>query len=97
MGSDTLDISPITNEKFCIHGKCPVNAVLDYQIDTVYIYHMHSLMKKVTKRLDQLIFSQSNIAKWYEIFLAVFVLLMSLEQVNMAQVMYLRKNVSASF
>ena len=97
VGSDTLDVIPINNEKFFVHGKCPVPSVLDTQIDTLYIRHMQRLMKKVTARLNQLLFGKSSIANWYEIFLAVFVLLMSLEQVYMEQVNYLRRNVSTAF
>ena len=97
VGSDTLDVSPIFNEKFSdIHGKSPVPTVLDTQIDTLYIHHMHCLMKKVAKKLDQLIFAKNSIANWYEIFLAIFVLLMSLERVYyMTQISYVRRSVSA--
>ena len=97
MGSDTLDVSPILNEKFSIHGKSPVPPVLDYQIDTLYIHHMHYLMEKVAKKLNQLIFAKNSIAHWYEIFLAVFVLFVSLERLHMTQIAYLRRSVSAAF
>jgi len=97
VGPDTLDVSPISNVKLSVHGLCPVPPVLDYQIDTLYIHHMQSAMKKVTERLKQLIFGESRIANWYEIFLTVFVLLMSLEQVYMAQILYLRRSVSSAF
>ena len=65
VGSDTLDLSPILNEKFSIHGKSPVPPVLDYQVDTLYIHHMQCLMEKVAKRLDQLIFAASHIGTKY--------------------------------
>ena len=97
MGSDTLDVSPILNEKFAIHGKTPIPTVLDYQLGTLYIHHMQSVMEKIAKRLNQLIFAKNNIAYWYEIFLTVFVLFMSLEQVHMAQLAYLRRSVSTAF
>lgn len=33
-GADTLDMQPVNNEKFSIHGKTPIPSVLDYQLDT---------------------------------------------------------------
>lgn len=92
VGVDTLDVSPVMNEKFSIHGTSPVPSVLDYQIDTLYIYHMRRLTKEVCKGLKKLIFTSNNTANWYEIFLTVFVLLVSLEQVYMAQIRYLQLN-----
>ena len=97
VGSDTLDVSPILNEKFSIHGKSPVPPVLDYQVDTLYVHHMQCLMEKVAKRLDQLIFAKNSIAHWYEVFLAVFVLFMSLERLHMTQIACFRRLVSADF
>ena len=97
VGSDTLDVTPIMNEKFAIHGKSPIPSVLDYQLGTLCIHHMQCLMEKVAKRLNQLIFAKSSIAHWYEIFLTVFLLFMSLEKVHMAQIAYLRRSVSTAF
>lgn len=97
LGMDTLDVSPVLNDKLSIHGTSPVPTVLDYQIDTLYIYHMQSRIKEVCEGLKKLIFTSNNTSNWYEIFLTIFVLLVSLEQVYMAQVQYIQLNVSTTF
>jgi hypothetical protein len=96
VGPDTLDVSPVTNEKLIIHGKSPVPSILDYQIDTLYIHHMESLMEKVSRELKKLIFTSDKTSNWYEIFLAIFVLLVSLERVYTNQVSYMRRSVSVA-
>jgi hypothetical protein len=97
VGSDTLDVSPVSDAKFSVYGKCQIPSVLDYQIDTLYIHHMQRLMKDVSKGLKKLIFASNNTANWYEIFLTIFVLLVSLERVYIAQIRYIRINVSPAF
>lgn len=96
VGEETLDIPVVTNEKFPIHGKRVAPSVLDYQLDTMCINHMRSLMKQISKGLKSLIFCgrHGNLANWYHIFLTVFVLLASLEQVYSAQIRYLRRSSS---
>ena len=91
-GSETLDMQPVNNPKFSIHGKAPVPNIIDYQIDTLMIHYMQRLMKDLTKGLKKLIFSRSPTGNWYEIFLTVFILICTLEHVYMAQISYLRRS-----
>ena len=96
VGPDRLDVSPVNNEKLIIHGKCPVSSVLDTQIDALCIHYMESVMEKVSRGLEKLIFTSDKNSNWYEIFLAIFVLLMSLERVYAMQLLYMRRSVSDS-
>jgi hypothetical protein len=93
-GSETLDIQPVNNPKFSIHGKAPVPNIIDYQIDTLIIHYMQRLMKELTKGLKKLIFSKNPTGNWYEIFLTIFVLISTLEHVYVAQISYLRRSLS---
>lgn len=51
---------------------------------------MQMLMKAVSRSLKKLIFSKDRQSRWYEIFLTIFVLLVSIEQVYLTQYEYLR-------
>jgi len=92
VGLDTLDVMPVDNSKFQIHGKSPVPSVLDYQLDTLYIQHMHKIMKQISKALKNLIFQNKDKSRWYEIYLVIFLLLVSLETVYVAQYAYLLRS-----
>jgi len=96
VGPDTLDVSPVANEKLINHGQRPIPTVLDYQLDTLYIHYMESLMEKVSRGLKKLIFTSDKTSNWYEIFLAVFVLLVSLEHVYTMQMSYIQRSVSVA-
>ena len=96
VGPDTLDVSPVNNEKLIVHGKCPIPAVLDTQLGTLYMHYMESVMAKVSRGLEKLIFTSDINSNWYEIFLAIFVLLMSMERVYAMQLLYMRRSVSGS-
>lgn len=87
-GDDRLDVQPINDPGFPNHGKSPVPTVLDYRLDTLYIHHMNQVMKRVSKDLKSLIFKTKNKVKWYEIYLLVFVQLVALETVYIAQYRY---------
>lgn len=88
VGSDTLDVKSINNTKFKMHGRFPVPTILDYQIDTLYIRHMQRQIKELTKGLKRLIFASRNTKNWYEIFLTMFVLLVTLEKLYVHQLRY---------
>lgn len=49
---------------------------------------MIKLMEGVTKRLRQVIFGRKNKERWYEVYLACFILLESLEKTYSLQVFY---------
>ncbi|UPL00332.1 hypothetical protein LCI18_011266 [Fusarium solani-melongenae] len=87
---DTLDVPILRDKRSPIHGRYPVPSVLDFQLDTLCIHHMQKLMKAVSRALKQVIFSKERQSRWYEIFLTIFVLLVSIEQVYLTQCEYLR-------
>lgn len=90
--ADTLDIPPVDNPKFGIHGKAPLPSIIDYQVDTLRIHYMQRLMKDLTKGLKKLIFASNPTKNWYEIFLSIFILICTLEHVYVAQMSYLRRS-----
>ncbi|KAI1327876.1 hypothetical protein F5Y16DRAFT_370577 [Xylariaceae sp. FL0255] len=98
VGDETLDVPPVDNPSFDIHGKSPVPSVLDFQLDTLYILHMQKTMKDISKSLKRHIFERGpkKFDHWYEIYLTIFVLLVSLERVYITQYSYLHKTSKAS-
>lgn len=87
---DTLNVPILRDKRSPIQGRYPVPSVLDFQLDTLCIHHMQKLMKAVSRALKKVIFSKERQSRWYEIFLTIFVLLVSIEQVYLAQCEYLR-------
>ncbi|RSL83485.1 hypothetical protein CEP52_016703 [Fusarium oligoseptatum] len=87
---DTLDVPILKDKRSPIQGRYPVPSVLDFQLDTLCIQHMQKLMKAVSRGLKKIIFSKDRQSRWYEIFLTIFVLLVSVEQVYLTQYEYLK-------
>ncbi|KAJ4220994.1 hypothetical protein NW759_007063 [Fusarium solani] len=87
---DTLNVPILRDKRSPIQGRYPVPSVLDFQLDTLCIHHMQKLMKAVSRALKKVIFSKERQSRWYEIFLTIFVLLVSIEQVYLTQCEYLR-------
>ncbi|KAI8649999.1 hypothetical protein NCS56_01451500 [Fusarium sp. Ph1] len=87
---DTLNVPVLRDKRSPIQGRYPVPSVLDFQLDTLCIHHMQKLMKTVSRALKKVIFSKERQSRWYEIFLTIFVLLVSIEQVYLTQCEYLR-------
>lgn len=100
MGSDTLEVARVDNAKFQVHGRAPVPSVIDFQIDCLAIKHMTHQLKILIRMLKQKLYGKDSVRAWYEVFLAFFVLLGTLEKVHQAQLRYLSRNkdmVSATF
>lgn len=91
-GPDTLDVPLVDNPGFEIHGQAPVPSVVDFQIDTMAIIYMTSQLNVLTRQLEEKIFGKDSIRAWYEVFLAAFVLLSTLESVHQTQISYLHAN-----
>lgn len=87
---DTLGVPILRDKRSPIQGRYPVPSVLDFQLDTLCIQHMQKLMKAVSSALKNVIFSKERHTRWYEIFLTIFVLLVSIEQVYLTQFEYLQ-------
>ncbi|KAJ4307514.1 hypothetical protein N0V84_012679 [Fusarium piperis] len=87
---DKLDVPILKDKRSPIEGRYPIPSVLDFQLDTLCIQHMQKLMKTVSRGLKKIIFSKERQSRWYEVFLTIFVLLVSVEQVYLTQYEYLR-------
>lgn len=92
VGPDTLEVPRVDNEKFQVHGRVPVPSVIDLQIDCVAIKHMARQLEVLIKMLKQKLYGKDTVKVWYEVFLAFFVLLGTLEKVHQAQLRYLSRN-----
>jgi hypothetical protein len=90
-GPNVLEMPYSEDARFLINGGLPIPAVLDYQIDYLAIRCMLESMKQLIGLLKKLIFKQSTQKGWYEIYLATFVLLSSLETVHARQIEILRR------
>ncbi|KAL2834220.1 hypothetical protein BDW59DRAFT_156162 [Aspergillus cavernicola] len=94
VSGDTLGIPLIQNERFKYHNQRPIPIALDYQIDNLYIAYMQRNLEPLLRGLDRLIYKARKTERketWYEIFLTVFVLLFSLEEVFDKQISFVRK------
>lgn len=92
VGPDTLGVARVDNEKFQVHGRASVPSVIDFQIDCLAIKHMARQLDILIKMLKQRLYKKNHVGVWYEVFLAFFVLLGTLEKVHQAQLRYLSRN-----
>lgn len=90
-GANVLEMPYYEDARVLINGRLPIPAVLDYQVDYLAIRYMLGCMKQSIHLLKKLIFTQSTQKGWYEIYLATFVLLSSLEIVHARQIQILRR------
>ncbi|KAI0199892.1 hypothetical protein F4808DRAFT_194952 [Astrocystis sublimbata] len=91
-GYERLGIDPLDDEGSPTHGQVPVPSVLDFQIDTTAIKVMRETQKKCVKALKSIMFNKQSKKQWYQIYLAVFVLLQTLGTVTMLQYSYNKWN-----
>jgi hypothetical protein len=91
-GSDTLSIRTFDNTAFAQHGRALIPIALDYQLDNLYIVYMQRHLKVALANLKKLIFSRTDKReKWYEVFLATFVMLCTLEEIYWSEVAFVQK------
>ena len=88
VGGETLGIVRVNDPKLSIHGLIPVPSVLDFQLDTIAITLMFSLLKKVEVGLREMIYSKTSKEHWYKVYLVCFLLLSTLERVSQLQLSY---------
>ncbi|KAF3020918.1 hypothetical protein E8E14_002226 [Neopestalotiopsis sp. 37M] len=92
VGPETLGIEAVNNSKFQENGRVLAPWSIDAQMDVLYIAYFQTHMKHVISGLKKLIFSRDDKREtWYEIFLAIFVLLSNLESVHECQVSYIQR------
>lgn len=85
-GNNVLRLSYFEDSRVRENEMVPIPSVLDFQVDYMAIQYMLGQMTDVTKQLKKYFFTKESKAKWYELNLAVFVLLCSLETVHARQV-----------
>ena len=90
-GPNVLEMPYFGDSRVLINGGSPIPSVLDYQVDYLAIRYMLGCMKQIIHLLKKLIFTQSAQKRWYEIHLATFVLLSSLESVHERQIQISRR------
>ncbi|KAL4936360.1 hypothetical protein BDV06DRAFT_227977 [Aspergillus oleicola] len=94
VGDETLGIPLVNNTKFKQHNQRLIPIAMDYQIDNLYIAYMQQNLDSVLQGLNRFIFKARKAERketWYEIFLTIFVLLLSLELVFDKQISFVRK------
>ena len=90
-GDKTLGLEVINDPKAHDNGYIPIPPMLDYQLDTSAMEWMESLMKPMLKSLWKILLARSK-KEWFNVFLAFFILLDSLEIVYGAQTKYIKEH-----
>lgn len=78
VGDESLGMTAVDDHASPIHGLIPIPPILDNQIDRVTIIWMETLIQKVLKLLGSKISAKKS-GNWFELFLAIMVLLVTAE------------------
>ncbi len=99
VGDETLGMAAVDDPSSPYFGIKPIPMALDYQIDWVLIRNLRRRRDKVLRELKVKVMRRKR-EEWLEVFLAVFIVLNSIEQFTQHDQRYHRRNnpdVSSTF
>jgi hypothetical protein len=86
-----LSVDDTELELFASDGQMPIPAHLDTQLDYMTIQCMHQEMEKLKNRFNKILYRKDDNRNWHEIYLTIFLLLLSLETVHRHQTNIVRR------
>lgn len=94
VGNEILGITPIDNHASPIHNLIPIPPVLNNQIDRITIIWIKRVIQLVLKRLGSKVSAKTS-GNWFELFLAIIVLLITAEYTAKEQEVFISEFATA--